>query len=817
MYQSFNHHDYHKTIMRCFYLLCTIFLIQASLLPLYAQEPIAQQVDFNVTLISNRQVDFSEDLNSQYHRYSDVWGYVAPDSTEYAIIGTGMGTAIYDLSDPAQPELVVLIPGAPSRWRDYKTHDQFIFGVADEGADGLLIVNMQSAPEDITWTYWRPSLTTGTDQSRSLDKCHNLYIDSGHAFLAGCNLNGGGVLIFDLKENPMEPSLITAADPKYAHDVYVQNNLMFTSDLGQGFAIVDISDIANPQTQVIQETSFDFTHNAWASEENQYLFTTDERVGAMVDAYDISDPDEIMLLDQYRPSATLRNGVIPHNVHYFQGYLVISYYIDGLKIVDAHDPTNLVEVGSYDTYKFRDDGFHGAWGAFPYLPSGLILVSDIESGLYVLKPDYQRAAYLSGEVTDAITGESLPAVTVQIISPKPGLTTTDELGKYSTGWAGTGPVTVSFEKIGYRPQSRDIDLIQADYSILNVQLQPLEQRTVTGFVVDATSGLPIPAAQVVAYNQIYEFRNLTDTEGRFQMQVPEGDYIIAAGNWGHIHNFETVTLDSDLSEVRIELDSGYRDDFIFDYGWSVQNSRNTSPAQGWQRGNPRYAIYNFELTNPNGDLEGDLGSACFVTGLAGNLGANLSDTSVLTSPLFDISSYNDPYLNYFTWFYDFGVLPSDDDLKIYLGNGEQEVLIETISSSSSGWRTQSQIRVLDFLPASSDMYIKIFAADVGNIHIYESAIDAFSITDGKTTPADDQEFNFSLNVFPNPTHSRIYWDLNSVRFTDVSVYDFQGRLLTQDKNPVSNYISVERLQPGTYILAFANKGRLIKTQKFIKN
>ena len=74
---------------------------------LQAQEPIAQQRDFNVEFLSNRQIQFPEEVNDQYQRYSDIWGYTSENGTEYAILGTGIGTAIYELSDPANPNFSI--------------------------------------------------------------------------------------------------------------------------------------------------------------------------------------------------------------------------------------------------------------------------------------------------------------------------------------------------------------------------------------------------------------------------------------------------------------------------------------------------------------------------------------------------------------------------------------------------------------------------------------------------------------------------------------------------------------------------------------
>ena len=43
-------------------------------------------------------------------------------------------------------------------------------------------------------------------------------------------------------------------------------------------------------------------------------------------------------------------------------------------------------MGFFDTFPVSDNGsFNGAWGVYPYLPSGNILISDISSGLYIVK------------------------------------------------------------------------------------------------------------------------------------------------------------------------------------------------------------------------------------------------------------------------------------------------------------------------------------------------------------------------------------------------------------------------------------------------
>ena len=65
--------------------------------------------------------------------------------------------------------------------------------------------------------------------------------------------------------------------------------------------------------------------------------------------------------------------------------MYISYYLYGLQVLDVSDPTNLIHVGAYDTYLQNSTYiYNGAWGVYPYLPSGNILISDRQTGLYVL-------------------------------------------------------------------------------------------------------------------------------------------------------------------------------------------------------------------------------------------------------------------------------------------------------------------------------------------------------------------------------------------------------------------------------------------------
>ncbi len=68
----------------------------------------------------------------------------------------------------------------------------------------------------------------------------------------------------------------------------------------------------------------------------------------------------------------------------------------GLTILDIADPNNPHAITFFDTFPGSDSpNFSGAWGVYPYLPSGTILISDIEGGLFLLR-EQGLALTLSG-------------------------------------------------------------------------------------------------------------------------------------------------------------------------------------------------------------------------------------------------------------------------------------------------------------------------------------------------------------------------------------------------------------------------------------
>lgn len=325
------------------------------------------------------------DLNTMHStQASDIWGYVDDNGNEYAIVGLNNGTSIVSVCDPANPVEVFFEPGTFSIWRDIKTWNNHAY-ITTEAQEGLLIIDLEglSTGTDLTTTYYTPS---GTFNGAKLQS-HNIFIDeNGFAYLFGSNIGNKGVKILDLNNDPKAPVEKGLIDDFRAHDGVVINDILYLANLQDGFFMYDVTDKDAPIMLGSTPTPNSVSHNVWFSDDQKYAYHTDEVAGAYIVEYNVEDPTDIKETDRIR--TTTSNKVIPHNTHYINDLLVTSYYRDGVIIHDVSQKGNMVEVGRFDTSPtFSGDGFNGCWGVYPWLPSGVIIASDIENGLFILATD----------------------------------------------------------------------------------------------------------------------------------------------------------------------------------------------------------------------------------------------------------------------------------------------------------------------------------------------------------------------------------------------------------------------------------------------
>ncbi|MEE9294948.1 MAG: choice-of-anchor B family protein [Phycisphaerae bacterium] len=354
---------------------------------------------------------------------NDVWGYVSPSGRKYAIIGLECAAAFVEVTNPAVPIIVGEIPGPCSIWRAMQTFDEYAYVVSDAVVMGLQVVDLTAIDSGTV------SLVTATDLGIGFTDAHDLHINtaSGFLYLTLPNTNSGhGLTVVDVGTDPANPSHVgdwTDTDDPSArcHDAQVVSyttgpnagkEIAFCFGEGFGFKIADVTDKGNMftlSTLVYPNTTY--THQGWLSEDGQFVFIDDEldeldnpnvteTTTYVIDVSDLSNPQFV---------TTFTSGLcsIDHNLMVRGNFVFQANYTTGLRIFNVSDPTNAFEVGHYDTHPETNLAvFQGAWGVYSDLPGGIVLVSDIERGLFVL--DVSQA--VGGACCDGSTGDCLDDV-----------------------------------------------------------------------------------------------------------------------------------------------------------------------------------------------------------------------------------------------------------------------------------------------------------------------------------------------------------------------------------------------------------------------
>ena len=731
---------------------------------------------------------------------NDVWGYEDELGNEYALVGAVKGTSVVDISTPSSPVEIFWEPGMQSIWRDLKTNGDYAY-VTTEAENGLLIIDLSPLPAStaLTTNYYTGPL------GQEWESAHNLYIDeSGYAYIFGANRGNGGVIILDVFTDPLNPIEVGVFDDWYAHDGYVQNDTMYLGHIYDGIiSIVDVTEKSNPILLGTKTTPSNFAHNIWASDDGQFVYTTDEVSGAFIGAYDVSDPANIVEVDRVQSSPGA--GVIPHNTHVLGDHIITSYYSDGVVVHDVTYPYNMIEVGHYDTYPQQTTSYDGCWGAYPFFSSGLVIATDITEGLFVLNPTYIQAAYLEGIVTDANTSNPLNQVAIELVGDVQ-TASSNNTGFYATGIATAGTYDVTYSKVGYFPQTFSVSLVNGVIANQDVQLVPIPPYNLNINVLEEGTGNPISGADVRLVYTLITHDGVTNGIGEESLTLfYQDNYQIQIGKWGYQTYCNSQFIDNSTGQITVSLRKMIYDDFTFDYGWSVAGTASTG---NWERGFP----YGTDSGSaPLGDVINDCGDYAFVTGNSMLQTPDSDDvdegTTSLISPVIDLSTYTDPYVNYSRWFYNFyGPLAVDDTLRVMVSNGTQTVEIDKTGSLGSvqGQWIEKSIRISDYILLTSTMQFFFNTSDENpNINITEAAVDRFFIVEDFELGLN--ELKAEIQVYPNPVQNVLTIKSNVVN-TDYSIVSIEGTIVRRGNiNSELTTVELGELKNGVYFLSIADE------------
>lgn len=362
-----------------------IILLHCAFLPFLA----FSQNNFNLQLLAHWD-DPSLPVNPALGlKYNSCWGLTVHNH-EYAVIGGAAHVLFLDVTNPQQPRLAGKFQGrATVVPREFKSYKNRVYAVADGFNDGLMIFDLSHAEDTIVRTYWDTTL---------FKKIHTIAIDtsSGRIYLNGGNANQG-IIVLDASQNPDNPVFLSHVNlPGGAvHDCYVRHDTVYASSGSDGYYIFDYR---NPQTPVLlaQISTGGYNHNSWVTLDGKYAYYTEETFGQPIHIVDLQNlalgEIEVVgsFLDNLQAPDDSVKLAIAHNVYIKGDLLFDSQYEDGLLVYDISDRIHPVLIAHYDTYPENTtyNGFFGNWGNYPWLPSGAIVASDMQHGLFLFRLNY---------------------------------------------------------------------------------------------------------------------------------------------------------------------------------------------------------------------------------------------------------------------------------------------------------------------------------------------------------------------------------------------------------------------------------------------
>lgn len=336
-------------------------------------------------------------------QYQGIWGWAdTTNNREYAIMGASDGTFFIDITNPAIPVVCDFIPATHGDliWHEVKTYQNYCYIVSDDNApNSFIIADLSTLPD---------SVTIVRNDNTIFERCHTIYVDGTTLWCGSVTGDNNAfyysMAAYDLSVDPTTPTLIRALDQDYStpgtvHDMFVRNDTVYASG---GYDGLYIYTFTNVFTQIGILTSYPesgYNHSSFlTSDGNTLIFMDEVPAGRGIKSIDVSNMGNITVNQTFRSNT----GNTPHNPYIMGNNILIgANYTDGLQIFNISNPSNIVRVGYLDTdtlinFPNYTQAYHGCWGAYTDLPSGLLICADMQNGLFVL--DISAALTTGSEV-----------------------------------------------------------------------------------------------------------------------------------------------------------------------------------------------------------------------------------------------------------------------------------------------------------------------------------------------------------------------------------------------------------------------------------
>lgn len=334
---------------------------------------------------------------------NDCWGWTDPmNGKEYAIMGCSSHTAFIDISNPAAPVYLGKVNShnnISSSWRDIKVYSNYAFIVSEATGHGMQVFDLTRLRGVSI-----PQIFAPDTRYAGFGNCHNIAInvETGFAYCLGTNTFGGGPHVVNI-QNPLAPVFSFGYSAQnYCHDAqivsykgpdteHVGKEIFFGSNTNK-LVIIDVTNKLSPVLlSIFTYANTSYTHQGWLTPGHNYFILGDEADettfgfntrSIMVDLTNLDNP---VLKGNYF-GTTL---AIDHNGYTKDNEFYLANYRAGLRILNTSNIASsgtMNEIAYFDTYPTSNSAnFNGVWSVYPYYPSGNIIISDIERGLFVVK------------------------------------------------------------------------------------------------------------------------------------------------------------------------------------------------------------------------------------------------------------------------------------------------------------------------------------------------------------------------------------------------------------------------------------------------
>ena len=533
---------------------------------------------------------------------SDIWGWTdSSTGKEYAIMGRTNGTSFVDISDPVNPIYLGNLPprSADSTWRDIKVYADHAFIVTEANNSGMQVFDLTQ----LRMVASPPATFSETAHYPGFSDAHNLAIneDSGFAYAVGTNTCSGGLHMINIQTPTSPTSAGCFSGDGYTHDAQCVNydgpdldhqgkEICFNSNVDT-LTIVDVTNKAGPV--MLSRTGYSgsrYAHQGWLTEDQAHFLLGDESdeeedpdvTNTRTYMWDVSDLDDPALIGSHDSTTT----AIDHNLYVKGKYTYQSNYQAGLRILDITDIANgnLSEAAFFDFNPGSDptnvDG--GTWSNYPFFDSGIAIVSVIEQGLFILRPNLVdgvnpalASAAVNGAALTLTYGEALdesstPATddfTVTVAGNGRTVTHVSVSGRVVTLTLASAVAHDQTVTVSYSPETNPIrdaaDNAAAGLSNRSVTNNTPDTTTPTVSTVEISSDpgsdrIYAPEDEIQA---TVTFSEPVNVEGTPRLMLKVGDrnrpagYLDGTGTMKLVFGYEVAKGDEDTDGVSIDANS----------------------------------------------------------------------------------------------------------------------------------------------------------------------------------------------------------------------------------------------------------------------